>query len=236
MRCSQVRGVAASHSPPPATQQALQTVQDSADRPAEVEVSTAAPNWTRTAVIRGFQVPMVYCATVSPDPSVWDSQSHCTCLGGVLDDLSTLAKQALIQAGVLHRDIVEGLIAQQVDCDRGKSMLGWHGDTFCCNQACSSRPCRFQITEPTDFEWQRQMRYYWDRDLSTCLVNVADTSSRYGFEYQVCRFKHPRRTVHTMEGENQSPSWWPPILPGHQHADMMLFWVDREQLRTALGP
>jgi hypothetical protein len=64
------------------------------------------------------------------------------------------AFKALIQAGVYHRTIVEGLIATQV-------------------------------SEPTDFEWQRQLRYYWDRDLGTCLVNIADTSSRYGFEYQV---------------------------------------------------
>ena len=42
-----------------------------------------------------------------------------------------------------------------------------------------------KVVEPTDFEWQRQLRYYWDRDFGTCLVNVADTSLRYGFEYQV---------------------------------------------------
>lgn len=75
-------------------------------------------------------------------------QCHLICSGGP-------HMQALIQVGVYHRSVVEGLI-------------------------------NAQVTEPTDFEWQRQLRYYWDRDLSTCLVNIADTSARYGFEYQAC--------------------------------------------------
>ena len=38
-----------------------------------------------------------------------------------------------------------------------------------------------KITDPNDFEWLSQLRYYWDgRD---CLVRMITTELTYGYEY-----------------------------------------------------
>ena len=34
-----------------------------------------------------------------------------------------------------------------------------------------------------DFEWQRQLRYYWDAEIDDCTVCQTNTSFRYGYEY-----------------------------------------------------
>eukprot|EP00884_Botryococcus_braunii_P014225 jgi/Botrbrau1/22803/Bobra.0132s0128.1 len=37
---------------------------------------------------------------------------------------------------------------------------------------------------PTDFDWLCQMRYYWDRDDSHCVVKQVLSTFHYGYEYQ----------------------------------------------------
>ncbi|VDP28696.1 unnamed protein product [Schistosoma curassoni] len=34
-----------------------------------------------------------------------------------------------------------------------------------------------------NFDWQRQLRYYWDLDLDTCVVKMANACYIYGYEY-----------------------------------------------------
>lgn len=34
-----------------------------------------------------------------------------------------------------------------------------------------------------NFEWQRQLRYYWDVDLDDCVARMALSQYIYGYEY-----------------------------------------------------
>lgn len=40
-----------------------------------------------------------------------------------------------------------------------------------------------QVDTRTDFEWQRQLRYYWDLDLDNCVATMALSTYIYGYEY-----------------------------------------------------
>lgn len=35
----------------------------------------------------------------------------------------------------------------------------------------------------SNFEWQRQLRYYWDLDLDNCVATMALSTYVYGYEY-----------------------------------------------------
>lgn len=35
----------------------------------------------------------------------------------------------------------------------------------------------------SNFEWQRQLRYYWDEDLDNCVARMALSQYTYGYEY-----------------------------------------------------
>lgn len=35
----------------------------------------------------------------------------------------------------------------------------------------------------SNFEWQRQLRYYWDEDLDNCVARMAVSQYIYGYEY-----------------------------------------------------
>jgi dynein heavy chain len=37
-----------------------------------------------------------------------------------------------------------------------------------------------------DFEWSKQMRYYWNVDSDTCLVKMSSSTFNYGYEYLGC--------------------------------------------------
>lgn len=43
-----------------------------------------------------------------------------------------------------------------------------------------------KIVTPFDFEWMKQMRYYWDADDDSLIVRMTSTSYLYGFEYLGC--------------------------------------------------
>ncbi|KAJ3052746.1 Dynein heavy chain 6, axonemal [Rhizophlyctis rosea] len=40
-----------------------------------------------------------------------------------------------------------------------------------------------KVTGLNDFEWTKQMRYYWDGDTDTCQVRMSTSSFGYGYEY-----------------------------------------------------
>ncbi|KAJ3281611.1 Dynein heavy chain 6, axonemal [Borealophlyctis nickersoniae] len=43
-----------------------------------------------------------------------------------------------------------------------------------------------KVTGPGDFEWSKQMRYYWDTDADTCQVSMSTSLFGYGYEYLGC--------------------------------------------------
>ena len=45
--------------------------------------------------------------------------------------------------------------------------------------------CR-QVASIDNFEWQKQLRYYWDLDLDNCVVRMSNSTYVYGYEYQGC--------------------------------------------------
>lgn len=40
-----------------------------------------------------------------------------------------------------------------------------------------------QVDSSSNFEWQRQLRYYWDLDQDNCVANMALSTYVYGYEY-----------------------------------------------------
>ncbi|KAJ3027001.1 UNVERIFIED_CONTAM: Dynein heavy chain 6, axonemal, partial [Siphonaria sp. JEL0065] len=43
-----------------------------------------------------------------------------------------------------------------------------------------------KVTGLADFEWTKQLRYYWDMDLDTCNVKMSSSVFSYGYEYLGC--------------------------------------------------
>ncbi|ORY38879.1 hypothetical protein BCR33DRAFT_853838 [Rhizoclosmatium globosum] len=43
-----------------------------------------------------------------------------------------------------------------------------------------------RVTGLADFEWTKQLRYYWDMDLDTCNVKMSSAVFSYGYEYLGC--------------------------------------------------
>ena len=35
----------------------------------------------------------------------------------------------------------------------------------------------------SDFEWQKQMRYYWDSEIDNCVIRMSRSNYIYGYEY-----------------------------------------------------
>jgi dynein heavy chain len=44
-----------------------------------------------------------------------------------------------------------------------------------------------KIKDPSDFEWQKQARFYWQADTDTCMIWIADMESEYCYEYLGCK-------------------------------------------------
>lgn len=40
-----------------------------------------------------------------------------------------------------------------------------------------------KVNSLTNFDWQRQLRYYWDEDIDSCVVQMANACYTYGYEY-----------------------------------------------------
>eukprot|EP01135_Chromosphaera_perkinsii_P000405 Nk52_evm52s78 gene=Nk52_evmTU52s78 len=37
--------------------------------------------------------------------------------------------------------------------------------------------------DPQSFEWQKQLRFYWDKELDSCMIRQTSNSFKYGYEY-----------------------------------------------------
>ena len=40
-----------------------------------------------------------------------------------------------------------------------------------------------QVDDVKNFEWQKQLRYYWDYDMDNCVVRMSNSVYVYGYEY-----------------------------------------------------
>lgn len=40
-----------------------------------------------------------------------------------------------------------------------------------------------QVDSADSFDWQRQLRYYWDVDLDNCVARMALSQYTYAYEY-----------------------------------------------------
>ncbi|KAA3677119.1 dynein heavy chain, axonemal, partial [Paragonimus westermani] len=43
-----------------------------------------------------------------------------------------------------------------------------------------------KVDSLTSFDWQRQLRYYWDQDMDACVVRMANACYVYGYECYLC--------------------------------------------------
>lgn len=46
---------------------------------------------------------------------------------------------------------------------------------------------RARIVNPSDFEWQRQARFYWRAEQDECVISIADIDHPYCYEYLGCK-------------------------------------------------
>lgn len=44
-------------------------------------------------------------------------------------------------------------------------------------------PAPVQIRDPTDFEWLKQVRFYWRDDKDTTIISICDVDFEYSYEY-----------------------------------------------------
>lgn len=43
--------------------------------------------------------------------------------------------------------------------------------------------CVVKVDSVDNFDWQRQLRYYWDLDLDNCVARMALSQYTYAYEY-----------------------------------------------------
>ena len=41
----------------------------------------------------------------------------------------------------------------------------------------------FKVDDTNNFEWLKQLRYYWDTELDNCIVRMSNSTYVYGYEY-----------------------------------------------------
>ncbi|XP_029949300.1 dynein heavy chain 6, axonemal [Salarias fasciatus] len=82
------------------------------------------------------------------------------------DRLNALAALVRGQLPALHRNIITALITIDVHARDIVSDL-----------------VRQKVDSRSSFEWQRQLRYYWDISLDNCVATMALSTYTYGYEY-----------------------------------------------------
>ncbi|XP_056443291.1 dynein axonemal heavy chain 6 [Gadus chalcogrammus] len=82
------------------------------------------------------------------------------------DRLNALAALVRGQLPRLHRDIITALITVDVHARDIVTDL-----------------VRQKVDSSASFEWQRQLRYYWDVELDNCMATMALSTYVYGYEY-----------------------------------------------------
>ncbi|XP_023141924.2 dynein axonemal heavy chain 6 isoform X2 [Amphiprion ocellaris] len=82
------------------------------------------------------------------------------------DRLNALAACVRGQLTALHRNIITALITIDVHARDIVTDL-----------------VRQKVDNKSNFEWQRQLRYYWDVDLDNCVATMALSTYIYGYEY-----------------------------------------------------
>uniref|UniRef100_A0A8D3AZ06 Dynein, axonemal, heavy chain 6 n=1 Tax=Scophthalmus maximus TaxID=52904 RepID=A0A8D3AZ06_SCOMX len=84
----------------------------------------------------------------------------------VFQRLNSLAALVRGQLPTLHRSIITALITIDVHARDIVTDL-----------------VRQKVDSRTNFEWQRQLRYYWDMDIDNCVAKMALSTYIYGYEY-----------------------------------------------------
>ncbi|XP_061882783.1 dynein axonemal heavy chain 6 [Entelurus aequoreus] len=82
------------------------------------------------------------------------------------DRLNALAALVRGQLPSLHRNIITALITVDVHARDIVTDL-----------------VQQKVDNGDNFEWQRQLRYYWDLDIDNCVANMALSTYIYGYEY-----------------------------------------------------
>nr|XP_019939373.1 PREDICTED: dynein heavy chain 6, axonemal [Paralichthys olivaceus] len=83
-----------------------------------------------------------------------------------IDRLNSLAALVRRQLPILHRNIITALITIDVHARDIVTDLVQH-----------------KVDTRSNFEWQRQLRYYWDMDIDSCVAKMALSTYIYGYEY-----------------------------------------------------
>ncbi|XP_013769554.1 dynein heavy chain 6, axonemal [Pundamilia nyererei] len=86
--------------------------------------------------------------------------------GTNFERLNALAALVRGQLPALHRNIITALITIDVHARDIVTDL-----------------VRQKVDNRSSFEWQRQLRYYWDMDLNNCVATMALSTYIYGYEY-----------------------------------------------------
>lgn len=48
---------------------------------------------------------------------------------------------------------------------------------------CALALTSLQVRDPTDFEWLKQVRFYWRDDKDTTIISICDVDFEYSYEY-----------------------------------------------------
>ncbi|KAL4470156.1 hypothetical protein ABPG72_009081 [Tetrahymena utriculariae] len=103
---------------------------------------------------------LIYDPNNTEKGNMWEWYEVCV---GQLQQLTALVRGDLSS---LHRKIIVALITTDVH-----------------NRDIVERLANLSIESVTDFNWQQQLRYYWDERQDDCVINQVTAKIIYGYEY-----------------------------------------------------